>query len=411
MCGRAIALLTRSIDASPIPAVSREINTAADKDHAFLAQTAALSQARGAVGGQGDTPLGVDHAMPGQAGRTAMQRIADLTRGARPTDETCDLPISGHATRRNPAYHREDAFMRQRRCHGTIMPERAIDRLRCDPDIMKYLTLPCGETVPALGQGTWYLGDDPDRREAEIAALHAGLERGLSLIDTAEMYGQGRSERRVGEAIAGRRDEVFLVSKVLPGNADFDAATAACEASLERLGTDRLDLYLLHWQASVPPEETIHAFERLQADGKIRHYGISNLDLAATQAFADAGGNRMQVNQLLYNLNQRGIEWGLLPWLQKAGIVTMAYSPFDGGSLTSNADLQHFSEQRGITAGQAALAWLLHRSQVIPIPKSGHTQRVAENAAAAAIALADDDLAELDRLFLPPSGPEPLQVY
>lgn len=291
------------------------------------------------------------------------------------------------------------------------MPERAIDRLRCDPDIMKYLTLPCGETVPALGQGTWYLGDDPDRREAEIAALHAGLERGLSLIDTAEMYGQGRSERRVGEAIAGRRDEVFLVSKVLPGNADFDAATAACEASLERLGTDRLDLYLLHWQASVPPEETIHAFERLQADGKIRHYGISNLDLAATQAFADAGGNRMQVNQLLYNLNQRGIEWGLLPWLQKAGIVTMAYSPFDGGSLTSNADLQHFSEQRGITAGQAALAWLLHRSQVIPIPKSGHTQRVAENAAAAAIALADDDLAELDRLFLPPSGPEPLQVY
>lgn len=276
---------------------------------------------------------------------------------------------------------------------------------------MKYLTLPCGEAVPALGQGTWYMGDDPDTRASEIEALRTGIDHGLSLIDTAEMYGQGRSERLVGEAIAGRRDEVFLVSKVLPSNAGFDAAMAACEASLERLGTDRLDLYLLHWQGSVPYEDTLRAFERLKADGKIRHYGVSNLDLEATQAFVRAGGREMQVNQLLYNLNQRGIEWDLLPWLQQAGIVTMAYSPFDGGALTANADLRRFAKTRGITSGQAALAWLLHRSLVMPIPKSAHAQRAKENAAAAALELDADDLAELDALFKPPSGPEPLAIY
>lgn len=276
---------------------------------------------------------------------------------------------------------------------------------------MKYLTLPCGETVPALGQGTWYLGDDPDTRATEIEALRSGLDQGLSLIDTAEMYGQGRAEQRVGEAIAGRRDEVFLVSKVLPSNAGFDAAIAACEASLERLGTDRLDLYLLHWAGATPYAKTIDAFERLKSDGKIRHYGVSNLDLAATQAFNRAGGQALQVNQLLYNLNQRGIEWNLLPWLQKAGIVTMAYSPFDRGALIENPDLGRFAEARDITAGQAGLAWLLHQEDVMAIPKSAHAVRVAENAAAADIALSADDLAELDTLFPPPAGPEPLQIY
>lgn len=292
-----------------------------------------------------------------------------------------------------------------------MMPEQDRIRLPRYRRVMKYLTLPCGETVPAIGQGTWYLGDAPERRKAEIAALRAGLEHGLSLIDTAEMYGDGRSERLVGEAIAGRRDEVFLVSKVLPSHAGYDTAIAACEASLKRLGTDRLDLYLLHWPGAVPYAETIRAFERLQADGKIRHYGISNLDLAATQAFDAAGGGAMQANQLLYNLDQRGIEWALLPWLQSAGRVTMAYSPFDGGALVSNRDLQRFAGQRDLTAGQVALAWLLHRRQVLPIPKSARAERVAENAATAEIDLSADDLAELDRLFPPPSSPEPLQIY
>lgn len=276
---------------------------------------------------------------------------------------------------------------------------------------MKYLTLPCGETVPALGQGTWYLGDDPDTRATEIMALRTGMDRGLSLIDTAEMYGGGRAERLVGEAIAGRRDEVFLVSKVLPSNAGFEATIAACEGSLERLGSDRLDLYLLHWQGETAYEETVRAFERLKSDGKIRHYGVSNLDLEATQEFNRAGGHEMQVNQLLFNLNQRGIEWALLPWLQKAGIVTMAYSPFDGGRLIGNTDLQHFAESREMTAGQAALAWLLHQSEVMPIPKSAHPSRVEENAAAAGIVLTADDLAELDSMFPSPESPEPLQIY
>ncbi|MGN8157325.1 aldo/keto reductase [Salinisphaera sp. RV14] len=276
---------------------------------------------------------------------------------------------------------------------------------------MKYLTLPCGETVPALGQGTWYLGDDPNTRRSEIEALHTGIERGLSLIDTAEMYGDGRAERLVGEALVGRRDAVFLMSKVLPSNAGFDAAIAACEASLKRLRTDRLDLYLLHWPGATPYAETVRAFERLQADGKIRHYGVSNLDLDATQAFSHAGGHEMQVNQLLFNLNQRGIEWALLPWLQKAGIVTMAYSPFDGGALMDSPALQRFARSREMTEGQAALAWLLHQSEVMPIPKSAHAARVAENAAAVDIALSADDLAELDDLFPPPAGPAPLQIY
>ncbi|WP_037333824.1 aldo/keto reductase [Salinisphaera hydrothermalis] len=276
---------------------------------------------------------------------------------------------------------------------------------------MKYLTLSGGEAVPALGQGTWYMGDDPAARDAEIEALLTGIDHGLALIDTAEMYGQGRSERLVGEAIAGRREDVFLVSKVLPSNARFEATIAACEASLKRLGTDRLDLYLLHWQGSVPYEDTIRAFERLKADGKIRHYGVSNLDLVETQAFARAGGRGMQVNQLLYNLNQRGIEWDLLPWLQQAGIVTMAYSPFDGGALTANGALRRFAEARGMTSGQVALAWLLHRSLVLPIPKAAHAARVKENAAAMDIEFGPDDLAELDALFQPPSGPEPLAIY
>lgn len=277
---------------------------------------------------------------------------------------------------------------------------------------MKTVTLPCGETVPALGQGTWFLGDDPATRDTEVAALRAGIDRGMCLIDTAEMYGSGRAERLVGQAIAGRRDDVFLVSKVLPSNADTASTIAACEASLERLGTDHLDLYLLHWQGSVPFEDTLEAFRRLQADGRIRHFGVSNLDLAASRRFVDcAGGAAIQTNQLLYNLAQRGIEWDLLDWLQARGIATMAYSPFDHGGLLRHAGLAAFARERDLTPAQAALAWLLDRDGVIPIPKSGDANRVAENAAALEVTLDADDRAELDRLFAPPGGPQPLQIY
>lgn len=272
--------------------------------------------------------------------------------------------------------------------------------------------LPCGETVPALGQGTWFLGDDPARKDEEIAALRHGIERGLNLIDTAEMYGSGRAERLVGEAIADCRDDVFLVSKVLPNNAGERAAVAACEASLERLGTDRLDLYLLHWQGSVAFEDTIAAFERLQAEGKIRHFGVSNLDLEAMRAFHGApGGAAVQTNQLLYNLAQRGIEWDLLPWQRERDIPTMAYSPFDHGALLQNKKLTAFAAERDITAAQAALAWLLDRDDVIPIPNTASADRAAENVGALDIVFDADDRAELDRLFAPPAGPRALQIY
>ena len=277
---------------------------------------------------------------------------------------------------------------------------------------MKHVTLPCGEKMPALGQGSWFLGDDPATWRDEIAALQVGIERGLSLIDTAEMYGDGRAERLVGEAIAGRRDDVFLVSKVLPSNAGRERAIAACEASLERLGTECLDLYLLHWRGGATYEDTIAAFEQLQRDGKIRHFGVSNLDLQATRDFQAApGGDALQVNQLLYNLNQRGIEWDLLPWLQDQGIAAMAYSPFDGADLLEHYGLQRFARERDITAAQAALAWLLKHDGVVPIPKSGRVTRVEENAAAFDICLSEDDHAALDALFAPPKGPRSLAIY
>lgn len=277
---------------------------------------------------------------------------------------------------------------------------------------MKKVTLPCGETVSALGQGTWFMGDDPATRVDEIAALQCGIDRGMTLIDTAEMYGNGRSERLVGQAIRARRDDVFLVSKVLPDHASEKQAIAACEASLERLGTDRLDLYLLHWRGGVPFEETLAAFERLRAQGKIRYFGISNLDLSETRAFYDLdGGEALQANQVLYNLEQRGIEWDLLPWLQARHVVTMAYSPFDGGELTRHRALVRFAHKRDLTPGQAALAWLLDRDGVLPIPKSANPERVAENAAALEITLDANDHAELDAYFAPPAAPRPLQIY
>lgn len=276
---------------------------------------------------------------------------------------------------------------------------------------MKTIALPSGERVPALGQGTWNMGDRRERRAAEIAALRLGLDHGLTLIDTAEMYGSGRSESLVGEAIAGRRDEVFLVSKVLPENTTRRGTAAACEASLERLDTDRIDLYLLHWRGSVPFAETLEALVKLQAAGKIRHYGVSNLDLADMEDFhALPGGAATATNQLLYNLTRRGIEWDLLPWLRERKIPVMAYSPLEQARLLRHKGLAAFAQRHGMTPAQAALAWLLAQDDAIVIPKSGDPSRVQENLGALGHDLTPAQLAELDTLFPPPSGPRPLEM-
>lgn len=276
---------------------------------------------------------------------------------------------------------------------------------------MKTVRLPSGEQVPALGQGTWFMGEDRSARKAEVAALQLGLDLGLTLIDTAEMYAEGGAEQVVGEAIAGRRDEVFLVSKVYPHNASRQGAVAACERSLKRMKTDRIDLYLLHWRGQHPLAETVAAFEALQRAGKIRHWGVSNLDLADMQELRSVpGGQACAVNQLLYNLGRRGIEWGLLPWLHQQGVATMAYSPIEQGRLSRHKGLQDFARRHGMTPAQAALAWLLAQQGVIAIPKSVSLARVRENAAAGEMTLGPAQLAELDRLFAPPTGPSALDM-
>jgi diketogulonate reductase-like aldo/keto reductase len=276
---------------------------------------------------------------------------------------------------------------------------------------MKTVALPSGERVPVFGQGTWNMGDDRATRAEEIAALRLGLDLGLTLIDTAEMYGDGRSERLVAEAIAGRRDEVFLVSKVLPGNATRRGTVAACEKSLARLKTDRIDLYLLHWRGNVPFTETLEALTKLQRAGKIRYYGVSNLDLAEMREWWKvSGGKSVATNQLLYNLSRRGIEWDLLPWLSERRVPVMAYSPLEQARLIRNPQLTAFSKRHGMTQAQAALAWLLAKDDVIAIPKSGNRDRLKENLGALDRKLTTAQLAELDRLFPPPGGPRPLEM-
>lgn len=276
---------------------------------------------------------------------------------------------------------------------------------------MKRIRLPCGESVPALGQGTWNIGDDPQVRQQEIATLRRGIDLGLTLVDTAEMYGDGRSERLVGEAIAGRRGEVFLVSKVYPHNASLRAMHRSCEASLRRLRVDAIDLYLLHWPGAVPLAETVQAFEALQQAGRIRHWGVSNFDGATMQQlWRTPGGSAAQVNQVLYNLGERGIEWDLRPWLRERGVPVMAYSPFDQGRLLRKRGLAAFAKKHGMAPAQVAVAWLLAQDGVIAIPKTGSPQRLEENASAADRALPAEELQELDALFAPPAGPSPLAM-
>ncbi len=271
--------------------------------------------------------------------------------------------------------------------------------------------LPSGETVPVLGQGTWYMGDHANRRASEIATLREGLDLGLNLIDTAEMYGDGAAEELVGEAIAGRRDEVFLVSKVLPSNASRNGTIAACERSLRRLGTDRIDLYLLHWRGRTPFAETIEAFERLQDAGKIRHWGVSNMDVRDMQEIdRAAGGHAVATNQVLYNLTRRGIEWDLLPQAQKRGLPLMAYSPIEQGRLAHYPEVQDIADRHGVTPAQVALAWVLRQQGVIAIPKASKVEHVRLNRAALDLKLTAEDLAELDGAFPPPEGPEPLEM-
>lgn len=276
---------------------------------------------------------------------------------------------------------------------------------------MKTVILPSGERVPAFGLGSWNLGDDAAARAEEIATLRLGLDLGATLIDTAEMYGDGRAEELIAAAIAGRRDEVFLVSKVYPHNASAKGAIDACERSLKRLNTDRIDLYLLHWRGAVPLAETLQAFMRLKQAGKIRHYGVSNLDLADMQElWRLPGGEAIATNQLLYNLGRRGIEWDLLPWLRQRGVPIMAYSPLEQARLMQDRRLAGFARREGMTPAQAALAWLLAREDVIVIPKTGSRARLKENLGALDRVLAPAQLAELDRLFPPPAAASPLQM-
>jgi diketogulonate reductase-like aldo/keto reductase len=276
---------------------------------------------------------------------------------------------------------------------------------------MKKIALPSGETVPALGQGTWNMGDSRATRAEEIASLRLGLDLGLTLIDTAEMYGSGRSEELVAEALAGRRDEAFIVSKVLPSNARSRDVVLACERSLKRLKTDRIDLYLLHWRGDVSFAETLDGFVRLLDAGKIRHYGVSNLDLAdMEELWSLPGGPAVTTNQVLYNLARRGIEWDLLPWMRKRHMPVMAYSPIEQARLVRNAKLIEFGKRNGMSAAQAAIAWLLAQQDVMVIPKTGNAGRMRENAVMASRALDAAQLAELDRLFPPPTEAVPLDM-
>jgi diketogulonate reductase-like aldo/keto reductase len=276
---------------------------------------------------------------------------------------------------------------------------------------VREVLLPCGESVPALGQGTWNMGDDPALRREELATLQLGIDEGLRLVDTAEMYGDGASERLVGQAIAGRRDQVFLVSKVYPHNASRKAMASSCAASLKRLGTDRIDLYLLHWRGGVPLEETVEAFLALQREGHIRHWGVSNLDLGDMRELAGLpGGAQAQTDQVLYNLTRRGIEWDLLPWLRQRGIPVMAYSPVEQGRLARDRRLAAFAAEHGMTAAQAALGWVLAQQGVIAIPKTGSRERLRENIQAWKRPLDAAVSVGLDRLFPPPAAAGALEM-
>jgi diketogulonate reductase-like aldo/keto reductase len=269
--------------------------------------------------------------------------------------------------------------------------------------------LPGGGTIPIYGLGTWFMGEDARRRAGEVAALRLGFDLGVTLVDTAEMYGSGRAEEIVGEAIAGRRDGLFIVSKVLPENATRRGTVAACERSLKRMRTDRIDLYLLHWRGSPPLAETLEGFAALRRDGKIGAWGVSNFDTADMHELERLDGGCAS-NQVLYNLTRRGIEYDLLPWCRRRRIPIMAYSPIEQGRMLSHPTLAMVAARHEATPAQVALAWLLRQTDVVVIPKAADPDHVRENRAALGLRLTADDLAALDQAFPAPKRKQPLAM-
>jgi diketogulonate reductase-like aldo/keto reductase len=273
------------------------------------------------------------------------------------------------------------------------------------------VTLPDGETIPALGQGTWQMAETASRRKHEIEALRLGVELGMTLIDTAEMYGEGAAEELVAEALAEQRDRLFLVSKVYPHNASRQGVVQACERSLKRLKTDRLDLYLLHWRGSVPLEETIAGFEELRRSGKIRHWGVSNFDIDDMKELVQIPeGESCVTNQVLYNVTRRGPEFDLIPWMAEHRMPLMAYSPIEQGRLPRGGVLQGIGQRHGASPFQIALAWLLQKPAVIAIPKASSPDHVRDNRRALEIRLSPEDLEAIDAEFPPPKRKRPLEM-
>ncbi|GEK59773.1 aldo/keto reductase [Marinococcus halophilus] len=276
------------------------------------------------------------------------------------------------------------------------------------------VTLRDGTVLPSLGQGTWHMGDDSGLRQQEIEALRTGLDCGMTVIDTAEMYGGGKAEELVGEAVKGRREEAFLVSKVLPNNAGGKKLEEACEGSLSRLGVDQLDLYLLHWRGSIPLKETVRDMEKLKADGKIKRWGVSNLDVRDMKELLSLEhGNNAVCDQVLYHLASRGIEFDLMPWMKEQQMPVIAYCPLDQGggrTLGESRTLQEIAERRSMTPLQIALAWTIQSGMVLSIPKTSNPAHVRENAGAASVTLANEELEMLDRAFPKPQTKQPLDI-
>ncbi len=276
---------------------------------------------------------------------------------------------------------------------------------------MKMIKLPSGQSIPTLGMGTWGMGEKRKTRQQEVEALRHGLALGFSLIDTAEMYGEGGAEEVISQAIASQREKAFIVSKVYPHNASKQGAIAACDRSLKRLKTDYIDLYLLHWRSSTPLSETLEAFQTLQQAGKIRSYGVSNFDTNnMKKAVQLKGGNNICTNQVLYNLTRRGIELDLLPWCRQQNIPIMAYSPIEQGRLLDHKALQAMAKEKEVTTAQIAIAWLLHQENVIVIPKSSRIEHVEQNYAALNITLSAAELSALNDAFPQPTRPVPLAM-